>query len=287
MWFFFLIARLPWWFMYALSDLLFFVVTRVYKYRKSVVDFNLRLAFPEKSNAEIAKLSVAFYHHLCDVIVEILKTATLTREQMQKHIVVENDQEMLNLLRNGQSVLVLCNHLGNWEWLLLGQGAGKDYTMPIDAVYRPLSNQFFDKLMLTIRSRFGGNMVPDQKILREIVKNKGKGGIGRLIAIMADQAPPPIGAFKGTLFNQPTNFFVGPDKLAKATGFPVFFEAMHRISRGKYRIVVRKVAEPPYNSESKITETYSQWLEEAIRESPAEWLWSHKRWKHTVTMPKR
>jgi Kdo2-lipid IVA lauroyltransferase/acyltransferase len=285
MWFFLLISRLPWWFMYALSDMLYFLVTRVYKYRRKVVIFNLKLAFPEKSETEINAIASGFYRNLCDVIVEILKTATLSREQMQQHVVVENDQEMLEILGRGQSVLVLCNHLGNWEWLLLGQGAGSQYTMPIDAVYKPLHNKFFDNFIFKLRTRFGGNLIPDQKILRKLVSDRAAGNGGHLVAIMADQAPPPVGAFKIPFFNTETNFFAGPDKLAKATQFPVFFEAMHRIGRGKYRIEIRHVASPPHGPDSTIIETYAQWLEEAVRKSPSDWLWSHKRWKHTVPMP--
>ena len=76
--FLWLISILPFRLLYAFSDFLFILIYRIFKYRKRVVKQNLRLVFPEKSPEEIKEITRKFYHHLCDMVVESVKSMTIS-----------------------------------------------------------------------------------------------------------------------------------------------------------------------------------------------------------------
>jgi KDO2-lipid IV(A) lauroyltransferase len=167
--------------------------------------------------------------------------------------------------------------MGNWEWLLV---ANKIYIgCEIDAVYKPLSSPFFDKLMLRIRGRLGIFPVASNRILRIETARK---GITRCIAMAADQTPGHEGSFVRTFLNQPTLFFKGPQKIAEMFSYPVYYSGIRKLGRGKYQLFVEKIADAPLPEGDKILEIFADKMERDIRENPSIWLWSHKRWKHRI-----
>jgi KDO2-lipid IV(A) lauroyltransferase len=99
--------------------------------------------------------------------------------------------------------------------------------------------------------------------------------------LVADQAPHPENAYWTTFMHQDTPVFMGPEKIAKSTGYVVVFLAMTRPRRGEYAITVKEVSLDPINEPNfAITEKHLQLLTEEILIHPSCWLWSHKRWKH-------
>ncbi|MES2388369.1 MAG: lysophospholipid acyltransferase family protein [Bacteroidota bacterium] len=274
-----LLSRLPLPVLYLLSDFLFLLTYYIIGYRRKVILDNLDLSFPEKTAAERQKIMRGFYHSLCDVIVESLKGPTISKDEILRRTKVLNPEVLTDIYDAGQSVIILTTHQGNWEWLLLGCSAW----LPFDicALYQPLSNKFFDKLMFDIRSRFGAQMIPGKQILREVARRR---KIVSLYALVADQSPPKEGAYKTMFLNQPTLFLTGGEKIAKAANFDVVFVSTRRIRRGYYEIEFTKIGSPPYGPDSAITEEYARLTEKMIRRDPSGWLWSHKRWKHKVSM---
>lgn len=171
----------------------------------------------------------------------------------------------------------MCPHYGNWEYLLLGNQVYLGH--PIDAVYKPLSSPFFEKLMLRIRGRFGSYPVPSPKILRIEATRK---IIPRAIAMVSDQTPGPEGAYIARFLNQPTYFFRGPVKISETFGYPVYYSNMEKTGRGRYRIFIEKMAKPPFENPDLVLDQFIEKMERDIRKAPEFWLWSHKRWKHKV-----
>ncbi|MBX9851430.1 MAG: lysophospholipid acyltransferase family protein [Cytophagaceae bacterium] len=272
-----ILSKLPFPILYLISDFLYLMTYHIFKYRMKVVRGNLKAAFPEKSEKEINAITRKFYRNLCDLVVEILKTLSLSEKELTKRVLINNIEIPLKYLSAGQSIIVLTGHLYNWEWLLSAcMVKGK---FPIDAIYKPLSSKFSDKLMLKIRSKFGATPVAMNDTLREQVKKK---NIPHTLAMVADQTP-----LKNEIqhwvkfFNQDTPYYVGADKIGKMLGMPVFFAGMKKIKRGHYEIYFKKIAEAPYQGEGfPVTDQFNKMLEEEIRKEPAGWLWSHRRWKH-------
>ncbi len=272
-----LLSRLPFPALYGVADLLYLLGYYVAGYRRKVIAANIAKAFPEKSPAWQQETIRLFYRNLADIIVETLKLLTIPEKELRKRVQIRNPEVLLHHLNRGQSIIVMTAHQGNWEWLLQGCALYLDYD--VDAVYRPLQNQFFNQLMLDIRSRFGPFPVPMQQLPRELISRR---PVVRIIAMVADQAPAPEMAHWLTFLNQDTPFFMGAAKIAMRTGYPVLFTWMRRVRRGYYEVEMAPVAVPPYPSDAveKITGHYAATVESIIRQRPAEWLWSHKRWKH-------
>jgi KDO2-lipid IV(A) lauroyltransferase len=259
---------------------MFFLLFYVVRYRREVVRRNLVNSFPEKNEKEISLIAKAFYYNLTDVIVETVKALTVSSAELNKRIHVLNFEDCMRELRNKQSIIVMASHQANWEWLQLVFSSNlTPENIGVDAVYKPLHNQFSEKLMLAIRTRFGSYALPMNKLPREIVSRR---QITRIIAMVADQMPAPETAFWTTFLNQDTPFFTGAAKIAQRTGYPVFYVGMRRIKRGYYEVyaVPLKVHQFVDNVDHSIIEAYVQEVEKAIRSTPAQWLWSHKRWKH-------
>ncbi|MES2731140.1 MAG: lysophospholipid acyltransferase family protein [Bacteroidota bacterium] len=270
------IAGLPFGVLYLLADGLYLLFFYLISYRKKVIIQNLRRSFPEKNDREIGQLTKDFYRNLADIMVETVKALTISQQEMHRRVQLVHPEIPRQYVQNGQPVLLLTSHQCNWEWVLLG---GSGLNMPIDAIYKPLHNAFFDRLMLSIRTRFGAYAIPIQRTLREVVRRK---DLPRGIATVADQMPDAEHAYWTTFLHQDTGFFTGTERIARSMNYPVVFVEVRRVKRGFYALVFSKMAEPPYDTlpPNTITERYVQQMERAIRANPADWLWSHKRWKH-------
>lgn len=241
---------------------------------------NLQKAFPEQTDKEIAKIAEDFYKNLADIVVETIKVLSLSKATLEKKVKFRNINQPIKVQEEGNSLIVLCGHTANWEWLLLACSMKSPF--PIDAVYKPLSNKFFDKLMLRIRTRFGAVPLPMQEVPRSLVNRR---NIIRGIAMVADQTPPRNDIQHWNFFlQQETPWYVGGEKIARMAQMPVFYVGMRRIRRGEYEVFFEKISEPPYekaNAKYPIINRFSDKLEQSIMENPEQWLWSHRRWKHS------
>ncbi|MEJ0005041.1 MAG: hypothetical protein WDM77_01230 [Steroidobacteraceae bacterium] len=69
-------------------------------------------------------------------------------------------------------------------------------------------------------------------------------------------------------------------KIAHAARFAVIFAGMRRIARGRYEVVCEELAPAGERSAAgELTERYARAVERQVRDAPADWLWSHRRWK--------
>jgi KDO2-lipid IV(A) lauroyltransferase len=104
----------------------------------------------------------------------------------------------------GQSVMFVTSHLCNWEWLLHGVTLQLGY--PVDAAYKLLHDEWAERLMFEIRSRFGARLVPAKELLADFLRRR---GIVRAVAMNADQAPVSTGKRYWTQFlGQDTAFYM-------------------------------------------------------------------------------
>ncbi len=274
--FIYLLSLLPFWVMYRVSDFMCFILFHIIKYRRKVVDINLRKSFPEKTDEEINALSRKFYAYLCDLTLETLKKLTMTKKQTLKHIKFKDTELFAKLHAEKKSVILLMGHYGNWEW------AGSSFTLQTDyqlyVIYKPLSNKYFEDLMVKTRTMFGTRLIKYQSTLRDMLAYKND---ITATAFIADQTPPPETAYWTNFLNQETPVFTGAEKIGKKLGFPIVFINIDRVKRGYYVISAELLFENPKDTaENEISETFIQRLEKEVIKKPEIWLWSHRRWKH-------
>jgi KDO2-lipid IV(A) lauroyltransferase len=168
-------------------------------------------------------------------------------------------------------------HYNNWEWSVTSQKVIKHEILMI---YNPLrNNPQFEKYLMYIRERWGLKSVPIHKSARAAMDFH-NGKIPVLLFLAADQRPATITHFWTTFMNQEACFYSGPEKIAKRTNQPVFFHLTRKIKRGHYEVsFIPLIENPAEMKEEDILLTYVRTMEKYIREEPAYYLWSHKRWK--------
>jgi len=275
--FFQLISKLPLRILYIFSDFLYLTVRYVIRYRIKVIDENLLHAFPEKSDRERKIIRNRFYRNFTDSIAEMIKSISISEEELSKRFIITNQEILDREVQNGKSVLLLAGHFFNWE---LGvQRAALLSKVPSEGIYLKINNQFFNKLMYQIRTRFG-NRITEKQEFRETMKTLNQEH--RIVQLAADQRPGNrTNRYQREFLNRPAFFFEGAENIAKSMDLPVYFGEITKQGRGKYRAVYELVTKGPYDAhqEHSITDAFCKRLEENIRLQPDLYLWSHKRWK--------
>lgn len=273
-----IVARFPFWMIYFLSDIFYFIVYYIVGYRKEVVLQNLSNSFPEKSEKEIKQISKKYFHHFSDLTLETVKMSGMNEKDYNKRVVIKNQEILNQYFDKNRSVIVLTMHYNNWEWNNCIALHTKHNML---GIYKPLHNLKFNTFLNNSRKKTGTEMVQDSQVFRRVI-NADKMNEMIFIWLAADQTPPPSSKFWTVFLNQETPFFSGPEKIAERSNHPVFFLFMRKVKRGMYEIEFLPLIENPKKVEPKeVLLAYIRKMEEIIREEPAYYLWSHRRWKHT------
>ncbi len=272
-------SLLPFSILYVLSDFIYLIVYYLIGYRKKVVRENLKRSFPDKTDRELLATEKKFYHHLCDLLFESIKMATISKEEMSRRMKILNYEPLLKHYDENKSVLLITSHYGNWEWT-------SSFSMylpadkPMYQVYKQLKNKFFDRLIYNLRIRFGSVNVEVNELFDVLSSLKQQGKMG-MIGLISDQSPSRKGIkYQSQFLNQRTPVITGTEIIAKKYDFPVYFVQIRRVKRGYYTCnPVPICLHPQESGKFEITEKYIRLLEQEIMAEPAYWLWSHRRWK--------
>jgi KDO2-lipid IV(A) lauroyltransferase len=264
------------WALYAFSYFLYLLAFYVVRHRHQVIREQLEKVFPDSSGADRERIHKQFLRSFCDVLVEVWKSVSISEADMRARMRMVNLDVARRYLDAAQSLMFVTSHLGNWEWLLHGVTLQLGY--PVDAAYKPLHDQWAERLMLKVRSRFGARLVPAKELLADFLKRR---GIVRAIAMNADQAPVSTDKRYWTRFlGQDTAFYIGAEQIARATRLPILYVGVRRIRRGYYEVELKPLWDgreviPP----NTVTERYARTCEIDVLERPADWLWSYRRWR--------
>ena len=279
--YFWLHALLPLKILYILSDILFFPMFYIVRYRRKLVYQNMKDSFPEKSEKEIRRMEKAFYHHFCDYIVETIKLLHISDKETRKRVKFHNTEALQEIVDNGGSCLMLLGHYGNWEFVPSVTLWMRKGSVIFAQIYRPLKNKWFDRFFLKLRGRYHSECIAKQDTLRSILRYKSSGRPS-ITGFMADQTPSPANIHHWVNFlNHDTPVFTGVEKIAHKVGFSVFYFDVEKIKRGCYSVTIREISKNPKETEEfEITNKYMEMMETTILRAPEYWLWTHNRWKH-------
>ncbi|MCZ4242969.1 lysophospholipid acyltransferase family protein [Pedobacter punctiformis] len=272
-----ILSLLPLSVLYIVADVVYVLLYPLFGYRKKVVRENLVKSFPEKPLPEILAIEKQYYKYLSNLILEVIKMTSISKVELQKRYKFNGLEKLEEYFKENKGVLICSAHYGNWEWGTLAFG------LAISAnhypIYKPLTNSTFDKWFIKVRSRFGNKMVPMRQTLRAVGETKNEASV---FSFGNDQSPTVNDLHYWTTFlNQPASIQLGIEKIAKKTNRPVFYLKVKVLKRGYYEVdCIPLCLEPVKTAEFEITELHTRILEDNIKESPAFWLWSHRRWKH-------
>ncbi|MBR9915943.1 MAG: lysophospholipid acyltransferase family protein [Algicola sp.] len=281
--FLWLISILPFRLLYAFSDVLYFFIYRVFGYRKKTVVGNLNLVFPDKDEKEIKRITKKFYHHLCDMMVEAIKSLTISEAEMKKRFTFTNVELMQNIENRDRSIVLMCAHYGSWEWIFILQTYIKSRG---NAVYKRIENKYFDRLVKRIRAKYNSHLITTKETIPVLTELQ-KQGVTTVNGFVSDQNPRPWKAFLWTEFmGIKVPVHTGAEMLAKRLDMTVVFFKVKRLKRGYYETSFVTLAENPKEyADYEITEMFLRLVEEQIYEAPEYYLWTHKRWKYKDRSP--
>ncbi|MES1215943.1 MAG: lipid A biosynthesis acyltransferase [Bacteroidota bacterium] len=271
----YLLSLLPFTILYFFSDVIYGFVYYILKYRRGIVASNLKIAFPEKSDAELNKIAKRFYHNLIDTFIETLKLLSVSQRSMMKRLT--GNWELINeFQKKGRNVQIHIGHNFNWE--LCNVSCPANFKASFFAVYMPMTNKIFEKIFFKLRSRFGTVLLRATHMKEDFLINK---DIQHVLALAVDQNPGnPASGWWFNFFGKPASFVKGPAKGAITNNTVVVFAFIHKIRRGYYEAVFTLAEENTAAlNEQELTRKFVRFLENVIRTYPDMWLWSHRRWK--------
>ena len=271
-------AALPFWLLYQKSDVFYFVVYHVARYRRKVVRENLLRSFPDKPHNEIKAIEKRFYRNLCDQFVEAPKMMRIGPDGYRSRIAFSNPELAQLLYSQQKNIFFAIPHSGNWEWfgkLIPSLSPHKGL-----AIYKKVQNAAFERLMLEMRTKDCPlEMVESNFALKRLAQLRGE---LNAVLMMADQSPRGVESDYWTEFlHQDTCWFTGLERIAKMLDYAVVFVDMRRQGRGQYEVRFELITDDPKSmAKGELMEHYVRSVEQFINDNPDNWLWSHRRWKH-------
>jgi len=279
-----LLSTLPTRVLYFFSTILYLFVFYIVGYRRKVVRANIKLCFPKKTNQEVKEIAKKYYQHFCDMIFESIKTLTISEAEIKRRFIFTNIEELYEVEKANKSIMLMCAHYASWEWIFILQ---RYVSYEGYAVYKKLANKYFDRLVQKIRAKYNTKLITTKETVATIRELNEQGKMA-IYGFLSDQSPKAEKAKHWLNFmNIKVPVYTGAEALAKEMDMSVVFFKTKKIKRGYYETTFKKVTTNPKEfKDYEITDMFFKYLEEMIREDPAYYLWTHKRWKHRDKVPK-
>ncbi|MRI62924.1 lipid A biosynthesis acyltransferase [Ornithobacterium rhinotracheale] len=274
----FIFALIPTRLLYIFADFLFFIQTYFVRYRRKVVIENLKKSFPTFSDEKIQSIAKKFNRHLCDYAVESIRALKISQRELDTRIEFKNLEVLNQIKAENKNCMLLCGHIFNWEWLI-----GAVHHLPTEktyAVYHALSNKEINDIMRQSRERFNTHAIDMNETPRVMMKTPNDGNSTFLF--VADQSPHcNLVQYDLEFLNQTTPVFIGFDKLARKLNYGVVYVNISSPKRGHFIFSFeRLIPKNEFFEPNEIIHLFYQALENNIKTDPANWLWSHRRWKY-------
>ncbi len=249
-------------------------------YRREITLENLRNAFPEKSSAELIEIATMTFRSMGVTFFEIVWTPNLTREKLLEEVHFENAAGVREIQAKGKGIVLLTGHVGNWEWF--AHSVGVSTGIPLHVIAKGQANPFVDRFINRLRTKFGNKVVPMALSVRETLRALNG---GELVGIVGDQSAARESVWVD-FFGRKVPTHQGPAVFSLKTGAPIIIGFSVRQPGGNYISDYRVVPMDGLNGYTQenvkeLTQRHVQIMEEIIRRHPSQWMWTHRRWKHT------
>ena len=278
-----MLSRTPMRLLYLLSDVLYFLIYHVFRYRKQVVLENLQLAFPDKTQKERTAISKKFFSHFTDLFVESIKAFSISEKEIRKRYAYKNP-ELVNLyFKKQRSVALVGAHQANWEWSI---SLPLVLDNPIYGAYTKLSNPYFEKWVRASREKFGCIGYKTSEMVKGMHERFSGNDQGAYL-LLSDQSPQVHKTYYWRDFFQiKVPVHTGAEMLSKKFDLVVINYVTRKIKRGYYETEFQLITDTPTKfNDYEITDQYIALTEQNIMQQPELYLWSHKRFKHRDKVP--
>jgi KDO2-lipid IV(A) lauroyltransferase len=250
---------------------------------RKIAEFNLRLAFPDWSDAQRSLVKRGMVRNLGWMAAEFARLSSYTDENIDETLILDGHENFLAAQRRGKGVLYLTGHIGAWE---LSSFAHALYGFPLHYMARPLDNLRLNSLVNQYRCLSGNQPIYKNESARMLLKILRSAGT---VGILADQNTMPDEGMFVDFFGTPACTTTGIARVALHTdaavvpGYAYWDESI-----GKYRLRFEPAVELSRTGDTERdvfvnTQKFAKVIEGIIRKYPEQWVWVHARWK---TRPK-
>lgn len=280
------LARLPWWCIVWLSRAIAVLLYAVIRYRRTVVEDNIKQCLPELTEQQRRDVAWGFYAHLTHQFLSTPRIIASSPEEIcREHIAIKGVEDVAQqLAKSGKRVaIIMMGHIGNWEIFSAASHYFAAQGLQMEQLYRPLKDRDLDNVQRQLRTRHGAIATPKAAVGRRMIAlMRGAEERPVCMAFIADQTPAPHLVGEWILFlNRMTAFLDGAERLARKYDLPVYYFDITRVTDQRYSGQLKLLAPSGAETEQgEITRRFARELEQTIRRDPAIWLWSHRRWKH-------
>ncbi len=260
------------------AGVVYFLVAHVFRYRRQVILNNLRLVYGDRLPGPQKQLLKNIYRNFVFLWMEFLQIPSLTRENLDQRIHFHNIELLDQVLAQGNGLILLSGHFGNFEWLAHYFGL-KGYK--VSGIVKHQSNPYVDRLVESMRTRNGARLIYTKNAMAEgtkVLEQK------EILALVADQDARHKGVFVDFM-GVPSSTPVGPAVFRLRSGAPMYFIISIRKDYGEFDVWMEPVL-PDFKKDEvndrnifEITQKHTTVLEKWVRKYPEQWFWVHRRWK--------
>ncbi len=252
--------------------------------RVAYVIANLRVAFPELSEPERREIGRESFVHFAWNLIDVARSASWGPEQLIARVEVEGREHVDAARAKGHGVIGLTLHLGSFEMSMrLAPAIG----LPVTVIGRPLTNRLLRRAMLAQRTSTGAELLLHRNVAPQMLRALHK---GRVVTVLNDQYTRRSKGVFVPFFGVRVSTSPGPALIALRAGAPIIPGAFVRIGPDRHRMVFRPALEVPDTGDRRrdaelLTASGNAALEVFIRENPEQWMWSHRRFRHSPDLP--
>lgn len=239
---------------------------------------NLSVAFPEKSDEERKQIAKKFYKHFTDMIVESVKSFSISEKQILKRYTYKNPELVNKFAKEGRSIALVSAHLANWEWSV---SLPLVLDINVFGAYNKLRNETFEKTLKENREKFGVIGATTANFIK-LIKYNFENNIQGAYILLSDQSPHVEKTFYwSNFFGVKVPIHTGAEMLAKKHNLVVINYRSKKIKRGYYEVDFELITDSPNDfKDYEISDKFLRLTEKNVRQQPELYLWSHKRFKH-------
>ena len=260
-----------------IAELLTFLAFDIIKIRRKYV-INALQEHLGYSQAKSLKMARKIYLNFLLNSMEMSGLKYFTQESLLSRVNIEGLEHLQEALSRKKGAIIVSGHYGLWElvppWLAIND-------FPVTVVVRRQNNPEVDKWMEDMRQKHGPKTTDSGYGLREILKSLRK---GEILALMVDQDNGKQGIFVKFL-NKWASAPVGPAQISLRTKSPIVPLTMIPNYKGKHLLKIFPAFYPENyenntEGQQKLSQDYTDVLEQLVKKFPQQWFWLHRRWKH-------
>lgn len=241
---------------------------------------NLEIAFPDLDAVTRRRIARQSFRGFGEALLSTLASSKLDGDDFERRWVIEGWENFERVAERGKGLILLSAHIGTWE-IAAYPAPLRGY--PTHAIGRPPDNPYLLEEMVSMRCRFGNQMIAKKGAARAMLRRLREGGV---VGILIDQRAKVNEGELLPFFGRPARTSTLVARMSRKTGAAVVPVFSWRLDDGRWLVRYGEPVEPESvageceeQAVMSLTQRYLDLTEAVIREQPERWLWMHDRWR--------